>query len=196
MKQRVSFPDITVMKTPLARRFVGGAIWTVAGTAGSSFITVITTMIVARVLGKQTYGQFVLLQTGISMVGVFAGFGMGAAITRYLAELKLRDPIRLGRILALCKRAVLTFAILIAISLVAAAPQAAETLLNDARLGAPVSFGAVAVLFVTLDGFQKSVLIGLESTRPYAKAAILGAIFGFPFLIGAAFLRGLDGVAA
>jgi O-antigen/teichoic acid export membrane protein len=192
----LSFSNALAVRTPVANRFADAAVWTVAGTAGSNLITLMTTVVVARVLGKHAYGQFVLLQSGISMMGVFAGFGMGVAVTKYVAEFRSRDSRRVARILSLCNRAVLTFGIVVAVFLLPVAPRAAKMLLNDAGLSLAVSIAAFAVLFITLDGFQKSVLIGFESARAYAKAAILGGVLGVPILIGAAYFGGFNGVVA
>src|SRR2546422_2265286 len=107
-------PDLTAARariahSPLARRLLGGAAWSVAGVVASSGISLMTMMFVARLLGKETYGQFVVVQSTLGMVSVFAGFGIGTATTRYVAELRSRDTMRLSRILALTERAVLTF---------------------------------------------------------------------------------------
>ena len=88
-------------RSALARRFLGGAVWSVIGSVLSSGVTLIMWMLVARLLGKEVYGQFVVIQSTLSTVGVFAGFGIGAAATRYAAELKTRDTVRLGHILTL-----------------------------------------------------------------------------------------------
>src|SRR5678815_4205374 len=115
----------------LQRRFMGSALWIFAGTAGSSLITLITTMILARLLGRQAYGQFVLLQSSINMMGVFAGFGVGATVTKYVAEFKTRDSERLSSIFALSNRTVMAFAVVIAAILTLFARRAAAALLNQ-----------------------------------------------------------------
>ncbi len=77
--------------SPLARRFLGGAAWSILGAVVSSGITLGMLMLLARVLGRETYGQFVVIQGTLGMAGVFAGFGIGTAATRYAAELRMRD---------------------------------------------------------------------------------------------------------
>lgn len=179
----------------LARRFLGGAAWSVLGSVISSGVTLITLMLVARLLGKEVYGQFVVIQSTLSMVGVFAGFGIGATATRYAAELRSRDTVRLGHILTLAERSIMGFGLLASTGLVFAAGWMATHILNAPGLSIPLAISACAVLFTALDSYQKSVLIGFESMRAFAMGTVIGAIMGFPVMLLAANNFGLQGVA-
>ncbi len=101
-----------LMRSQLARRFLGGAAWSVIGSIVSSGITLIMLMLVARLLSKETYGQFIIIQSTLNMVGVFAGFGIGLASIRYTAALRVSDTARLGHILILAERSILGFGLL------------------------------------------------------------------------------------
>jgi len=187
---------LRIAQSPLARRFLSGAVWSVAGAVISSGITLVMMMFLARLLGKETYGQFVVVQSTLGMVGVFAGFGIGTAAIRYAAELRAREPDRLGRILVLAERTVLVFGLIASAGLVLGSGWMASHILNAPDLGVPLSIAAVAVLFTALDAYQKSVLIGFESMRALAIGTVTGAIAGFPIMLLAANQYGLTGVAA
>lgn len=182
-------------QSPLARRFLGGAAWAFIGTVASSGITLVTMIFVARLLGKETYGQFVLIQSTLSMVGVFAGFGIGATATRYIAALKLCDTSRLGHILALSERTVLLFGIVVSCSLAVLSGSIATDVLSAPELALPLSIAAFAVFFTAMDGYQKSVLIGFESMRALAIGTVAGVSVSLPVMLLAADWFGLDGVA-
>ena len=181
--------------SPLARRFLGGAAWSVLGSVVSSGVTLIMLMLVARVLGKEVYGQFVVIQSTLSMVGVFAGFGIGEAAIRYAAELRKRDTVRLGHILTLAERTILGFGLLASTGLVFAAGWMATHILNAPGLSVPLAISACAVLFTALDSYQKSVLIGFESMRALAIGTVIGVIARFPIMLLAANHFGLKGAA-
>lgn len=183
----------TIKTSPLARRFLGGAAWSIIGAVGSSGITLIMWMLVARILGKETYGQFIVVQSTLGMVGVFAGFGIGMAATRYAAELRASDPTRLGHILILGERSIVVFGVLASVGLAASASSLAEKVLNAPVLAAPLSIAAVIVFFSALDGYQKSVLIGLESMRAFATGSIAAVCMGFPIILVGASKFGLFG---
>lgn len=181
--------------SPLARRFLGGAAWSILGSVVSSSVTLLMLMLVARLLGKEVYGQFVVIQSTLSMVGVFAGFGIGAAATRYAAELRTHDTVRLGHILTLAERTILSFGLIASTGLVFAAGGMAKHILNAPVLSIPLAISACAVFFTAMDGYQKSVLIGFESMRAFAIGTVIGVIIGFPIMLLAANYFGLQGAA-
>ena len=184
-----------IANTPLARRFLRGAMWSVLGSVVSSGITLIMLILVARLLGKETYGQFVVIQSTLGTVGVFAGFGIGAAATRYSAELKTRNPIRLGHILTLSERTIQGFGFIASVGLTFSADWMATHILNAPSLSVPLAISASAVFFTALDSYQKSVLIGFESMRAYAMGTIIGVVIGFPVMLLATHYFGLLGAA-
>lgn len=184
-----------ITQSPLARRFLGGAAWSTAGAVASSGITLVTMMFVARLLGKETYGQFVVVQSTLGMAGVFAGFGIGAAAIRYVAELRSRDAGRLPRILALTERAVFAFGLIATLALTLISEMIASAVLNSPPLSLPLSIAALSVFFSALDGYQKSILIGLEAMRVLAIGTVAGAALSVPVMLLAADLYGLNGVA-
>ena len=181
--------------SPLARRFLGGAAWSVAGAVVSSGITLVSMMFVARLLGKETYGQFVVVQSTLGMAGVFAGFGIGAVAIRYVAELRSRDASRLTHILSLTERTVLFFGLIATVVLALNSGIIASAVLNSPGLSLPLSIAAFSVFFSALDGYQKSVLIGLEAMRSYAIGTIVGAAVSVPVILMSADMYGLNGVA-
>lgn len=192
------FPSVrtSLKESPLASRFINGAAWSFLGSVVSSGCTLITLMLLARLLGKDSYGQFVVIQSTLIMVGVFAGFGIGSAASRYSAELKTSSTVRLGQILALAERTLLGFGCLVSAALMISSATIAKGALNAPNLRTPIAIAAVAVVFAALDGFQKSVLIGLESMRAFATASLVGSIAAMPIMLLAANLFGLHGAAA
>lgn len=186
---------IRMAGSPLARRFLNGAAWSVFGSFLSSGVALIMLMLVARFLGREVYGQFVVIQSTLSMVGVFAGFGIGAAATRYAAELRTSDTTRLGHILTLAERTILGFGLVASTGLVFAAGWMATHILNAPDLSVPLAISACAVLFTALDSYQKSVLIGFESMRAFAIGTVIGVVAGFPIMLLAANNFGLQGAA-
>ncbi len=187
---------IRIVKSPLAMRFLRGSFWSAAGTVVSSGITLITMVFLARLLEKVAYGEFIAIQSTVSMIGVFAGFGVGAVGTRYTAELRNREPARLGRILALAERIVLAFGIVATIGLILGSHWLTSRLLNAPTLALPLCIAAISVPLTTLDAYQKSVLIGLERLRTFAVGTIGAVLIALPIMLLAANQYGLVGAAA
>ena len=195
MLQILNYIRIHLEKSALGKRFYQGIAWSVVGSVVGQGINLITMLFVARNLGKEYYGQLVLLQTTLNMLGTFAGLGIGSTATRYVAAFKNTNKERLGNILGLCEKSIILFGLLIALTIAFFSMEIAKYILKSPSLSMPIALSAIGVLFATLDGYQKSVLIGFESMRSYAISSVLGAALGMPLLIGAAVIYELNGAA-
>lgn len=184
-----------IKRSPLAHRFLGGAVWSVLGAVVSSGFTLVTMILIARLLGKQAYGQFVVIQSTLGMAGVVAGVGFGMTATRYVADLRVRDSVRLAHILALMDRVIFTFGFIASVLLITLSKCIATSALNSAYLALPLSIAAFSMFFTALDSYNKSILIGLESMRILAIVTIIGTTLGLPIMIIAAKSYGLIGLA-
>ena len=182
--------------SPLAQRFLGGAAWSIVGSVTSNIINLATLMVVARLLGKENYGQFIIVQSTIAMVGVFAGFGIGTAAIRFVAELRSRDVVRLARILVLTERATLAFGLIASVSLALITDVIANRVLKSPEVTVPITIAVYSITFIALDSYQKSVLIGLESMKAFAMLSILCAFINTPILLILTYIYGVDGAAA
>ena len=195
MKETGRTPRPESRSSPLARRFLGGAAWSVASAVVSSGVTLLVMIIVARILHRESYGRLVVIQSTLGMFGTLAGLGVGTAAIRYIAALRSRDGRRLLKILGMAEHVVIGFGLATTLALIASSHLLAGRLLNAPDLGTPIACAAATVFFTALDGYQKSVLIGFEAMRAFAVASVAGVLIGAPILLGAAYQFELIGVA-
>src|SRR4051812_16973696 len=94
MKQRIE-------ALPLGSRLARGLFWSLAGSIVSRGLGLVSVFLVGRLLGREGFGELGIVQNTIGMFGNLAGFGMGLTANKHVAEFKLSDPGRAGRILAL-----------------------------------------------------------------------------------------------
>ena len=85
-----------IESSPLGKRLLRGTIWTLLGTVVSRALGLGAAIFAARILGKAVYGELGILQSTVGMLGTFAGFGMGTTATKYVAELRSRNPAKAG----------------------------------------------------------------------------------------------------
>jgi O-antigen/teichoic acid export membrane protein len=186
---------IDVLKSSIGSRYISGFSWGLASSVLSQGLMLIGSLFIARTLGGPSYGQFVFIQSTIAMVGVFAGFGVGSTASRYIAALKGNDPKRLGHILRLTEWTVVISSIAMSALLALGAPFLSDRIIEAPSLAQPLAIAAGAILFVTIDGFYKSALIGFGAMRSFAWASVLGSATCLPLLIWAAYLNSLSGLA-
>lgn len=178
---------------PLLRRLFVGAAWSVVGSALARLLALASTIIIARLLGVENFGQLIILQSTLGMFGVFAGLGLGVVATKFAAELKVRDPIRLGHILDLVQRTAIASGVLIAVVLALASDLIATQIIHIPSLAGMIALASVSVLFLTVDGYNNSALLGLEAVKQSVLGALIAGLLAIPLSIALTWFYGLQG---
>lgn len=182
-----------VLDSPLGYRLARGAFWSFLGTVISQGCGFAATVLVARMLGKEGFGELGVIQNTVGMFGVFAGFGLGVTATKHVAEFRLKDPAKAGRIMALCALFAVGSGGLIALGLALAAPWLAANTLAAPHLAELLQIGALLLLLNALNGTQTGALSGLEAFKTIAIVNLWSGLSRFPLMVGGAYLAGVNG---
>jgi O-antigen/teichoic acid export membrane protein len=157
---------------------------------GSSLVA---SVITARLLGREEFGKYGMIQSTVGMIGIFAGLGLGYTATKYVAVFRTRDPERAGRIIALgCSVAILSGGLL-ALGLFLYAPMLAAKTLNAAELTTELRIASVLLFFNALNGAQIGALAGFEAFGAIALINIVRGLIALPTTVVAVLLWGLPG---
>lgn len=151
------------------------------------------TIIVARVLGTSEFGELGIIQSTIAMFGTFAGMGLGVTSTRYIAEYKITDPARVGRVIALTSMVSWCSAIFLALLLISLAPWLALNMLANPGLREGLQLAAPLLVFSAFTGAQGGALAGFEAFRVMARIGVIQGLITFPLIIGGVFFWGVGG---
>lgn len=177
----------------LRGRFARGAVWSLIGAVISQGSTLAASVITARLLGREQFGAYGMIQSTVGMLGVFAGLGLGVTATKYVAEYRVRDPERAGRIIALGSAAALVSGVLLALGLTVYAPLLAAKTLNAPELANELRIASVLLFFNAFNGAQTGALSGFEAFRAIARINLVRGVVTFPVTVGLVFLWGLPG---
>ena len=165
-----------------------------AGALFSQGSVLVSSILAARLLGQADFGRLAILQSTVAMVGGFAAVGLGTTATKFVAELSVRDPARAGRILGLCTLATTATGGLFALLLLVAAPWAV-TLFRIPGLEAQLRWGALYVLFFTMNTYQVGALSGFSAFAALARIGLVQGLVAVALLtLGAVTFR-LTGAA-
>jgi len=177
----------------LRGRFARGAMWSLIGAVISQGSNLAASIITARLLGREQFGQYGMVQSTVGMLGVFAGLGLGVTATKYVAELRTRDPERAGRIIALSSVVALISGGLLAAALVLFAPILAAKTLNAPRLAPELRIASVLLFLNAFNGAQTGALSGFEAFRTIAKINLARGVVTFPITVALVLLWRLPG---
>jgi O-antigen/teichoic acid export membrane protein len=177
-----------------ATRFAQGAFWSLVGAVGTRMFSFAGNIVVARVLGQVGFGELAMILSTLGVLGTFSGLGVGGTATRYVAELRLKDPERTGRIIGLTYMVSWIAGGLLALSCFLAAPWLAAKTLNAPHLAPEIRLASL-LLFITAGfGPQVNILSGFQAFRAISKVNWWTGLSSLPITLTLVWLAGLWGV--
>ena len=194
LSRAVSRLRATLPADSLRARFATGAFWALAGTAISQALLLASSVVVARFLGKEGFGELGVVRITVGMFGAFAGLRLGLTASKHVAEFRKSDPAKAGRIVALSLLVGAASAALGAVLLAVASPYLAAHTIRAPHLAPVLTMACGLLFFNTLTGVQHGVLAGFEAFKAIARANLIRGVLGFPLMIAGVYLWGLPGV--
>jgi len=182
-----------VEASPLGSRLAKGAFWSLSGALISRGLGIISWILVGRLLGKEGFGELGVLQSTVGMFGTVAGFGMGMAATKYVAEFRTSDPARAGRIIGLASLTTWVSSGLMALILAIFAPWIAVTTLAAPQLADALRVGSLLLLLGGVTGAQSGALSGFEAFRSISRVNLIAGFLTFPLMLAGAWFAGVMG---
>ena len=169
--------------SPIGNRLARGMIWTLAGAMMARGLGLIASVVAARMLGREGFGELGVIQSTVAMFGAFAGFGLGLTATKHIAECRNADPTRAGRIMALSGVIAVISGAVMALGLLLAAGPVAEHALAAPHLKGLLQVSAGLIFLGALNGAQLGALSGLEAFKTIARVNLWSGLASFPIMI-------------
>lgn len=178
----------------LSLRFIKGSILNFIATVfnqGSSFIA---SILVARILTRQSFGEYAMLLSTMLTISSISQLSMGYTATKYVAEFRSVNPMRAGRIIGLCSFVIIIIAFVSAIVFLLSSSWLTTIMLKAPNLKYPLILGLGFVFFSAVNGYQIGTLVGLEAYSSLANVSAFSGIIGTCGIAVGAWLWGLNGI--
>jgi O-antigen/teichoic acid export membrane protein len=185
-----------IRTSDLGKRMVTGSAWALVSAVGTRAGNLIVGILLARILGKEAFGNLSIVQTTAGVFNIVAGFGLGATAARFVAEFKVDQPERAGRLLALGNALAWTCGGIASVALLLLTPRLASGFLGNADLGNALRLSAALVLIGALNGAQTGVLAGLEKFGSSTRASLWSLAVSLPLQVIGAWHWGVEGSLA
>lgn len=172
---------------------LSGFSWNVLSTVALQGSVLLSTILVARVLGLQSFGAYSVLVSTVMTIAAIAQSGSGLVATKYVAELLATAPDRVGRVLTMCRIFTLATGAVTALLMVTAADLIADSVLGKPDLAIHVRLVACATLFQVSVAYQYGALQGFGAFRELGRAGVMAGIGHIVLTAGGAWLGELAG---
>lgn len=186
VKLRINASDI-------ATRMANGAFWSFTGTALAKALAMIAGIICARILGKETYGQYGLVKVTLNTFIVLGGAGLGITATKYISEYLRSQKNRISSIYFITNGFAAIMAVIMFLVVYFSASFLSNNVLKTPSLESTLRLTSFILIILVVNTAQDGVLAGFEDFRAKAISAFLGSIFQVLLIISLAYYWGLNG---
>lgn len=177
----------------LRDRLIKGTALNFIAVAFNQGSTLIVNIIVARILMKQIFGEYAMVQSTLLTVATLSQLATGYTASKYIAEYRSSDPERAGRVMGLCAIVSALMAGMGVFLLIAIAPWLANTMLKAPHLAFALIVGSGFLFFSSINGYQIGALSGLEAYGSLAMAGVASGVLAMVAISIGAWWGGLNG---
>lgn len=154
-------------------RYVFGFSWTVLGTLATQGSTYMSMILMARLLGLESFGRLGTVQATLTAVFGVSTLGIGITSTRYIARYRTIDPARAGRIMGLCSMSSLCAGALSTGVLLLFAGVISTRVFHARDLAGAIRITAPYCALMTMNAHQIGALLGFEAYGRLVRAQVL-----------------------
>lgn len=162
---RLHVPLQKMLGSQVFMRLASGSFWNALLNVFSKGFSFLGTIIIIRLIGREAFGEFGLLNTTISMFGMFTAFSISQTATKYIAQYRHSDKEKVGRIIGLSFVFSGLFGLLLCIFAFVFAQPLAENSIGAPQLKSSLQLMSIGILFGSLNGVQNGIIYGLEAFK-------------------------------
>jgi Membrane protein involved in the export of O-antigen and teichoic acid len=158
-------------------RLITDSIWSLIGNVLGKGLTLLAGIIIARLLQKETFGEYGIIRNTILTISVFSTFGLGYTATKFVSEYKNSDPEKLNLFIKYSTSVTLFFSSLMAIGLFIFAETISINFLDSDTLILPLRILSVLIIFNAVSTTQIGILAGFGKFKELTRInSIIGVI--------------------
>ncbi|MFD0798207.1 oligosaccharide flippase family protein [Maribacter chungangensis] len=160
-------------------KFAQDSFWALFGNVLAKAMSLLGAIIVARLLGKEIFGEFGTIRSTLISVAMFSTFGLGYTATKFIAESKDRNPNLIKGIAILTMGISLVLSGILAILLFVFAKYVSDVIFEAPHLVTPVRLVSFWVIFSALTTAQIGILSGFNAFKSMARINTYVGILAF-----------------
>lgn len=181
---------VTKLKTIITdNQIVRDSSWAVIGSAVSKCAAMVVSIIIARLLGVEEFGEYGMVKTTLFYIAVFSTFGLGSTATRYMAQCDAEDHLSIYNLIRNSISITLITSTVMAVLLFTCA----HLITDEPHLISILRYTSLIVIFNAINTTQLGLLSGLKQFKTIAINNTISGIATFIFGIALTYYFGLVG---
>ncbi|MFK2819099.1 oligosaccharide flippase family protein [Flavobacteriaceae sp. LMIT009] len=174
-------------------KLLNDSFWSLFGNVMNKGFAVVAGIIVARVLGKEIFGEYSIIKSTMTSAALFSNFGLVYTSTKFISESKVKKREDLFAIIRYSNRIVLLFSSLTAVLLLVFAEYIAIAILESASLAPLLRVFSLLIVANSLTSLQIGILSGLGKFREMSRINTIIGITTFILSVLFVYFYGLYG---
>jgi O-antigen/teichoic acid export membrane protein len=187
---------LRMRRSRLAGGLLASAFWSVLGDAAAKGLMLLSMILVARILGREEYGQFGMVRSTVNLFAIFGGMGLGLTANRYVAQFRETAKSDGGEIIGSSYTLAAACGAVAGAAVFASSGAIATRFLGAPQLEGPLSVSALLLLLSAVNGAQLGILQGLGAYRALAAGSLLQGVAALGCFTAGASWFGLNGAIA
>lgn len=174
-------------------QYLAGFLWSALATVLNQGATLISSVLLARILGLEPFGYYSIVLSVVMAVAAISQGGTGLVAVKFIAEFRSSDVARVGRVLSLCK--VLTFwtGVCGALIVLILASAFSTSIYRNPGLTLPMQIGASAIFFQTGVSYLQGALQGFGAFSNLSRAGLLAGVLHIAFVCAGGLVGSVNG---
>ncbi len=166
----------------LQSRVANGAFWSFAGSILAQTIGMFTSIITARILGKVGFGELGIIRSTILMLGSLAGFGIGLAATKYIAEYRTSDKLRIGRIIGILNATSIILGLVASAFCFFLSDSLSRVMFNSTNYSILIKYASPLLFLGSYSSYQIGAISGFEKFKALSLIMLVDSALLFLFI--------------
>lgn len=174
-------------------KILNDSFWSLSGNVLAKGLALASGILVARLLGKDVFGEYGILKNTIVTIAIFSTFGLGYTSTKFISEIKNYKPELLPLLLKYFKGITLTISGITALVVFFISDILANKLFNAPQISSSLRIISVLIIASALISTQLGILSGFGTFKRIARIDAIVGIISFLSTIVLTYFLGLNG---
>ncbi|APX98900.1 oligosaccharide flippase family protein [Lacinutrix venerupis] len=167
--------------------------WALLGNVVFKGLSLLGGILVARLLGKNIFGEFSIIKTTFISIAFITTLGFGYTATKFVADYKKNHPKKLYAIFKFTQKTILILTSIAFVIVFIFSNKVASLILEDNALSSYIKVVSVLIILNSLNFLYVGFLSGLGLFKKMAKINSYIGVLTFLFSVGFTYFFGLIG---